>query len=85
MNILVISLFCVHELLYQPHGTEAAPEAEKQIKKMTLNGSQTEAKNSSLFICLQITQFSVLQVLQELSGTQHLPIAMYLCGWPPEC
>lgn len=42
MNILVFSLFCAHDLLYQSPGTGVAPEAGKWIKKMSL----AEAKQS---------------------------------------
>lgn len=54
-------------------------------QKDDLKQNQAEDKNSSLFICQQITQFSVLRVFHELSGTQPVPIAMYMCSWPPEC
>lgn len=57
----------------------------KMDQKDDLKQNQAEDKNSSLFICQQITQFSVLRVFHELSGTQPVPIAMYMCSWPPEC
>lgn len=70
-------IFC--SFLYQPHWTYAILEAKKLTRTLTLSRSQAEAKTFLLFICWQSTMLSPATVT-ELSGAQHLPIAMDMCS-----